>query len=204
MENLELRIEDLDLSGVCSDSLCQKLDSFAKYLMDWNKVHNLTGAKTYEAINEQIYDSIYPLTFLPKQKSLLDIGTGAGFPGLILAIAMPETECTLCEPLRKRASFLKFIVMELELTNVTVSTNRVEDLEVRPYDLITSRAVTDTKTLIEWSRPFIGENTQMLFYKGEQVFEEIEGLESCKYELISRDQRNYLWITRLNSHPQTA
>ncbi len=179
------------------DEVYKKLDSFTKSLMDWNKVHNLTGAKTYEAINEQIYDSIYPLTFLSKQNSLLDIGTGAGFPGMILAIAMPETECTLCEPLRKRASFLKFIVRELELTNVTVEANRVEDLEVRPYDLITSRAVTDTKTLIEWSRPFIGENTQMLFYKGEQVFEEVKGLESCKYELISRDQRNYLWIKKL-------
>ncbi|WOE69492.1 16S rRNA (guanine(527)-N(7))-methyltransferase RsmG [Hydrogenimonas thermophila] len=179
------------------DEVYKKLDSFTKSLMDWNKVHNLTGAKTYEAIDEQIYDSIYPLTFLSKQNSLLDIGTGAGFPGMILAIAMPETECTLCEPLRKRASFLKFIVRELELTNVTVEANRVEDLEVRPYDLITSRAVTDTKTLIEWSRPFIGENTQMLFYKGEQVFEEVKGLESCKYELISRDQRNYLWIKKL-------
>jgi len=187
-----------------SNDILKKIDDFAKYLMDWNKIHNLTGAKTYTAIEDQIYDSIYPLTFLPKQNSLLDIGTGAGFPGLILAIAMPETECTLCEPLRKRASFLRFIARELELTNVTVSASRVEDLEVRAYDLITSRAVTDTKTLIEWSRPFIGENTQMLFYKGEQVFEEIKGLESCKYELISREQRNYLWIMRLKSHPQTV
>jgi len=190
---MENQLKKLELP----DEIYRKLDSFTKYLMDWNKVHNLTGAKTYEAIEEQIFDSIYPLTFLPKQNSLLDIGTGAGFPGMILSIAMPETECTLCEPLRKRASFLKFIVRELELTNVTVEASRVEDLEVKTYDLITSRAVTDTKTLIEWSRPFIGENTQMLFYKGEQVFEEVKGLESCKYELISRDQRNYLWIKEL-------
>ena len=180
-----------------SNDILKKIDDFAKYLMDWNKVHNLTGAKTYKAIEDQIFDSIYPLTFLPKQNSLLDIGTGAGFPGMILAIAMPDTECTLCEPLRKRASFLKFIARELQLTNVTVEASRVENLEIKPYDLITSRAVTDTKTLIEWSRPFIGENTQMLFYKGEQVFEEVKGLESCKYELISRDQRNYLWIQEL-------
>lgn len=180
-----------------SNDILKKIDLFAKYLMDWNRVHNLTGAKTYEAIEEQIYDSIYPLTFLPKQNSLLDIGTGAGFPGMMLAIAMPETKCTLCEPLRKRASFLKFIARELQLANVTVEASRVDDLEVKPYDLITSRAVTDTKMLIEWSRPFIGENTQMLFYKGEQVFEEVKGLESCKYELISRDQRNYLWIKQI-------
>ena len=180
-----------------SNDILKKIDNFTKYLMDWNKVHNLTGAKTYEAIEEQIFDSIYPLTFLPKQNSLLDIGTGAGFPGMILAIAMPSTECMLCEPLRKRASFLKFIARELQLVNVTVEASRVDDLEVKPYDLITSRAVTDTKMLIEWSRPFIGENTQMLFYKGEHVFEEVKGLESCKYELISRDQRNYLWIKQI-------
>jgi len=186
-------VNELELSN----DILKKIDDFAKYLMDWNRVHNLTGAKTYEAIKEQMYDSIYPLTFLPKQNSLLDIGTGAGFPGMILAIAMPKTKCTLCEPLRKRASFLKFVARELQLTNVTVEASRIEHLEVKPYSLITSRAVTDTKTLIEWSRPFIGKNTQMLFYKGEQVFEEVKGLESCKYELISRDLRNYLWIKKL-------
>jgi 16S rRNA (guanine527-N7)-methyltransferase len=118
---------------------------------------------------------------------------------MILAIAMPETECTLCEPLRKRASFLKFIARELQLTNVTVEASRVENLEVKPYDLITSRAVTDTKTLIEWSRPFIGENTQMLFYKGEQVFEEVEGLgfrmEDLEFRIIHRGKRNYLYLS---------
>jgi 16S rRNA (guanine527-N7)-methyltransferase len=193
--SLKQRIETQNIK--LSDTIHKNLKSFTEHLMNWNRIHNLTGAKTYEAIEDQIFDSIYPLTFLPKQKNLLDIGTGAGFPGMILGIAMPNTECTLCEPLQKRAAFLKFIVRELELTNVTVEASRVEDLEVKPYDLITSRAVTDTQTLIEWSRPFIGENTQMLFYKGEQVFEEIKGLEYSKYELISRNQRNYLWIKEL-------
>ncbi|RUM44878.1 MAG: 16S rRNA (guanine(527)-N(7))-methyltransferase RsmG [Hydrogenimonas sp.] len=177
-----------------SDETLQKLESFAEHLMAWNKVHNLTGAKSYEAIEEQIFDSIYPLTFLPNPKNLLDIGTGAGFPGMILAIAMPETECTLCEPLQKRTAFLKFIVRELQLQHVNVETSRVEALEVKPYELITSRAVTDTETLMSWCHPFIGENTQLLFYKGEQVFEEIKSLEMCHYELISRNKRNYLWI----------
>jgi 16S rRNA (guanine527-N7)-methyltransferase len=177
-----------------SDDVVQKLESFANYLMDWNRVHNLTGAKSYEAIEAQIFDSIYPLTFLSTPKSLLDIGTGAGFPGMILAIAMPETECTLCEPLQKRTAFLKFIVRELQLQHVTVETSRVEALEVKPYELITSRAVTDTETLMKWCHPFIGKDTQLLFYKGEQVFEEIKSLEMCRYELISRNKRNYLWI----------
>jgi len=198
IEDLGLRIEDkLELSN----DMLRKIDEFTKYLMDWNKVHNLTGAKRYEEIEEQVYDSIYPLAFLTKYNSLLDIGTGAGFPGMLLAIAMPDTECTLCEPLRKRASFLKFIARELQLANVTVEVNRVENLEIKPYDLITSRAVTDTKTLIEWSRPFIGENTQMLFYKGEQVFKEMKDLgfmmKDGEWKIISRGKRNYLWIQKL-------
>ncbi|BDY12642.1 16S rRNA (guanine(527)-N(7))-methyltransferase RsmG [Hydrogenimonas cancrithermarum] len=190
--SLKRTIENVGID--LSETIHKNLDAFAKHLMKWNRIHNLTGAKTRTAIDTQILDSIWPLTFLPERDSLLDIGTGAGFPGMVLAIALPETECTLCEPLRKRAAFLRFIARELGLKNVTVEAKRVEALEVRPYTLITSRAVTETPTLIDWSRPFVSEGTQMLFYKGEQVFEEIEGLDACGVELISRDKRNYLWI----------
>ncbi len=172
----------------------EKLDAFAEHLMAWNRVHNLTGAKTREAVDAQILDSIWPLTFLPSVASLLDIGTGAGFPGLVLAIAMPKTACTLCEPLQKRAAFLRFVARELELKNVTVEAKRADALPVRPYDLITSRAVTETATLIEWCRPFIAPKSQLLFYKGEHVTEEIKGLQRCDIEIIERDKRNYLWI----------
>ncbi len=173
----------------------EKLDAFAENLTEWNRIHNLTGAKTRDAINMQILDSIYPLTFLEAApKNLLDIGSGAGFPGLILAIAWPDTQTTLCEPLHKRAAFLRFIARKLHLENVTVENRRVETLPARPYALITSRAVTETSALIDWGRPFIAEETQLLFYKGEQVFDEIEGLEACDIELISRNKRNYLWI----------
>ncbi len=177
-----------------SEEAYEGLEIFAEHLMRWNKIHNLTGAKTLSAIEDQIYDSIYPIIFLPKCATLLDIGSGAGFPGMVLAIAMPYTDCTLCEPLQKRASFLSFIAREIGLTNVHVEAKRIEELSPRPYDLITSRAVTDTPTLIEWCRPFVGKETHLLFYKGEHVFGELEKLPGCDYELITRDKRNYLWI----------
>ncbi len=172
----------------------ENLERFAEELAAWNKIHNLTGAKTKAAIEEQIFDSLWPVTFLPPVESLLDIGTGAGFPGMVLAAVLKDTACTLCEPIKKRASFLRHIARELKLDNVRVEAKRVEELQPRPYALITSRAVTETKTLIEWSRPFIESRTQMLFYKGEQVFEEVEGLSRCAMEIISREKRNYLWI----------
>ena len=176
------------------DAAIAGLDAFATHLMAWNRVHNLTGARSREAVDAQILDSLWPLTFLQPPESLLDIGTGAGFPGMVLAIALPECACTLCEPLQKRAAFLRFVVRELGLENVTVEARRAEALPARPYALITSRAVTRTATLIMWSRPFVGPGTQMLFYKGEQAVPEAEGLERCGVEIVSRDKRNYLWI----------
>ncbi|WP_456449308.1 16S rRNA (guanine(527)-N(7))-methyltransferase RsmG [Hydrogenimonas sp.] len=190
--NLKRRIEEAGID--LPEETLERLEDFKQHLMKWNRIHNLTGAKTVPAVEEQIFDSIYPLVFLPPCDTLLDIGTGAGFPGMVLAIAMPDTECTLCEPLHKRASFLGFIARELGLENVTVEAKRVDALEPRPYDLVTSRAVTDTPTLIEWSGPFIGRQTHLLFYKGEHVFDEVKSLTHCDYELITRDKRNYLWI----------
>ena len=185
----------LKLSKAAADPKgLEKLDAFSKHLEAWNRVHNLTGARTREAIEEQIVDSAWPLTFLPPVDSLLDIGTGAGFPGMVLAILLPKTECTLCEPLKKRAAFLRFIARDLDLGNVTVEAKRIEELEARPYSLITSRAVTGTPALIDWCRPFIDESTQLLFYKGEQVYEEVAGLQHCGIEIITRKKRNYLWI----------
>lgn len=180
---------------VLPDATRAKLDQFKAELMAWNRVHNLTGAKTPEQIEAQIVDSLYPITFLPQTPdSLLDIGTGAGFPGMILAIAWPETETLLCEPLQKRAAFLRHIARSLDLTNVRVEAKRVEALEPRPFALITSRAVTATCTLIAWCRPFIDEKSQLLFYKGERAAEEAAGLEACDIETITRQKRQYLWI----------
>ncbi|WP_456450600.1 16S rRNA (guanine(527)-N(7))-methyltransferase RsmG [Hydrogenimonas sp.] len=173
----------------------QRLKKFVDLLMDWNRVHNLTGAKTREAVEAQVEDSLYPLTFLPHApKSLLDIGTGAGFPGLVLACAWSECDTTLCEPLQKRAAFLRYAARELGLDKVTVEAKRVEALAPRPYDLVTSRAVTETKELVAWCRPFVGETTQLLFYKGERAPEEVAGLERCDIALVARGKRNYLWI----------
>ena len=84
---------------VLDNEIIVKLENFASLLNEWNQIHNLTGAKTIDAIYVNIVDSLYPLTFIEKPKTLLDVGTGAGFPGLVLAIALPDTEVVLAEPL---------------------------------------------------------------------------------------------------------
>mgnify|MGYP000075438601 FL=1 len=168
------------------------VERYKEHLKKWNKIHNLTGAKNDELIDKFIYDAVYPVSFLPKVKNILDIGTGAGFPGMILAFALPQTEVILCEPLQKRASFLQFIKADLGLKNVTVANCRVEELEPRPIELVTSRAVTDTKMLMQLSKPFLHEGSRLLFYKGEKVFDEVDP--TLKHQIIQTNKRHYLII----------
>ncbi|MDD2828587.1 MAG: 16S rRNA (guanine(527)-N(7))-methyltransferase RsmG [Sulfuricurvum sp.] len=165
---------------------------YRELLLQWNKVHNLTGAKTSAQIDEFIIDAVQPITFLPPITKAMDIGSGAGFPGMILALALPQTHFTLVEPLSKRASFLQFVKANLGLKNVDVKALRVENLPHEPYDFITSRAVTDTKMLLKLSEPFRTTGTLLLFYKGEKVYDEVD--ESLNYKIIEKQNRHYLLI----------
>lgn len=172
------------------DNFFSNIQKYKENLFKWNKIHNLTGAKDEKTIDEFIYDAVFPVSFLPKVKTLLDIGTGAGFPGMILAMALPDTEVTLVEPLTKRASFLQFIKADLGLKNVTVVKKRVEDMPHKIFDIITSRAVTDTKMLLKLSEGFRDENSQLLFYKGERVYDEVD--EIMEHKIIQTKNRHYL------------
>lgn len=174
------------------DNFFYNIQKYKEHLFKWNKIHNLTGAKDEKSIDAFIYDAVFPVSFLPKAKNLLDIGTGAGFPGMILALALPDTEVTLVEPLTKRASFLQFIKADLKLANVRVVKKRVEDMEDEIFEIVTSRAVTDTQMLLSLSKNFRDENSKLLFYKGEKVYDEID--ESMKHKIIKTKNRHYLLI----------
>jgi len=171
------------------------VQKYKEHLYKWNKIHNLTGAKDENTLNNFIYDAVYPLKFLPKVNSLMDIGTGAGFPGMILAFALPQTQVTLVEPLSKRASFLQFIKADLGLENVRVVKKRVEEMDAEHFDLITSRAVTDTKMLLKLSENFRDADSKLLFYKGEKVFDEMHDVtEGMEYKIIEKENRHYLLL----------
>ncbi|MCW8955099.1 MAG: 16S rRNA (guanine(527)-N(7))-methyltransferase RsmG [Sulfurimonas sp.] len=179
------------------DNFFYNIQKYKEHLFKWNKIHNLTGAKDEKTIDEFIYDAIFPISFLPKSKNLLDIGTGAGFPGMILAIGLPDTQVTLVEPLAKRASFLQFVKADLGLENVRVVKKRVEDMQSEIFELVTSRAVTDTEMLLKLSENFRDENSKLLFYKGEKVYDEV--CKDLKHKIIKtshslRKNRHYLLI----------
>ena len=178
-----------------SPEIIEKLEAFALLLHEWNQIHNLTGAKTIPAIYENIVDSLFPLTFIKTPATLLDVGTGAGFPGLILAIALPESEVVLAEPLKKRVSFLKYAGIDLGLGNVKVEGKRVEHVSHAAFGLISSRAVTNTRLLLELTEKVSDKETEYLFYKGSRVFDEIEDVQhQLDYDIVQKNQRNYLYI----------
>jgi len=188
--NLKATLESDNIT--LPENFFYNVQKYKEHLFKWNKIHNLTGAKDEVTLNAFIYDAIYPLSFIPKVKTLMDIGTGAGFPGMILAFGLPETEVTLVEPLTKRASFLQFIKADLGLKNVTVVKKRVEEMEPKIFEMITSRAVTDTKMLLKLSENFRDKNSKLLFYKGEKVFDEVQEIQNHK--IIETKKRHYLLL----------
>lgn len=177
---------------IVHDTFLHYVQKYKEHLFKWNKIHNLTGAKDEKTIDNFIYDALFPVSFLPPVDTLMDIGTGAGFPGMILAFALPNTHVTLVEPLPKRASFLQFVKADLGLSNVTVVKKKVEDMEPQIFDLITSRAVTDTNMLLELSKNFRNKDTKLLFYKGEKVFDEVDS--SVPHKIIQTNKRHYLLL----------
>ncbi|MGW8168979.1 MAG: 16S rRNA (guanine(527)-N(7))-methyltransferase RsmG [Sulfurovaceae bacterium] len=187
-----LRTEGIELDS----TVISKLDAFTALLYEWNKIHNFTGAKNIKAIHDNIIDALYPISFISFPKNILDVGTGAGFPGLVLAIALPNSTFVLSEPLKKRASFLRFAIMELELKNVKVEAVRVEEIDSMPFDMITSRAVTNTNFLLQLTDKLRNADTEYLLYKGSKVFDEIDDVSIYQlcYDILQKNRRNYLYI----------
>ncbi|MBL0687726.1 MAG: 16S rRNA (guanine(527)-N(7))-methyltransferase RsmG [Sulfurospirillum sp.] len=177
-----------------TEELNKKYNIFTNLILKYNKIHNITGAKDETAVLRNIEDSLYPINFLPLQniKIALDIGTGAGFPGLILAIALPNIHFTLFEPIAKKSSFLYLVKITLKLKNVTIVTKKIEQTVAFEVDLISSRAVADTDILINLCKNHITSKTLLLFYKGERVDKEITKLKD--YKIYKKNRRNYLLI----------
>ena len=166
---------------------------YTSLLQQWGKVHNLTAELQNEKIDSNILDSIYPLKFLNDFKSFADIGTGAGYPGLLLSIARPDVQAVLIEPRRKRVGFLHFVKNALDLKNVEIICDRVENVKDRSFDLITSRAVTNTSLLMDLTKNISSAKTEFLFYKGSMLDSEIQNASLNNYEIINVKDRNYLY-----------
>lgn len=172
------------------------LSEYKKLFNMYNKTHNISRLKN---IDDEIKDSILPYFLLEddgvclKNTNALDVGSGAGFAGLFLAMIDSSLNMSLCELSSKKASFLTLVKISLGLSNVKVINDDVSKLDTK-YDLISSRAMSKTYDIINLCKNSIQENTMFLFYKGSNVYEESEFLKTKV--VYNYGFRNYLFFKK--------
>lgn len=162
--------------------LPEKLLRYHALLMDWNTRMDLTAVTDEAEMMDRHYvDSLMALRFdmIPRKGRIIDVGTGAGFPGMPLALACPETQVTLMDAQQKRLTFLQAVIDELQLRNVTLVHSRAEDgarlpLHREQYDLAVARAVAPLAVLAEYLLPYVRVGGSALCWKGPALQEEMQ------------------------------
>ena len=186
--NTEQFEKDCKALGVTlSDEQIRQFLKYFEMLVEWNEVMNLTAITEYdEVMKKHFVDSIslckaYDVS---QKKTVIDVGTGAGFPGLALKIAFPNLQVTLLDSLNKRINFLNEVISALGLTGVETIHGRAEDY-AKPgkcrekYDLCVSRAVSNLATLSEYCLPYVKTGGSFISYKSGTVQEETRQAEKA-------------------------
>lgn len=184
-ENIGIALNELQL---------QQFQDFYELLIEKNKVMNLTSiTEEDEVIDKHFIDSLTcnRVIDMNQVKSVIDIGTGAGFPGIPLKIVYPDIDFVLLDSLNKRVRFLNEAIELLHLKKIEAVHGRAEDLARKPefrgkFDLCVSRAVANLNTLSEYCIPFVRVNGFFISYKAQKGLEEIHESDHCMKELGSK------------------
>ncbi|MCQ2563632.1 MAG: 16S rRNA (guanine(527)-N(7))-methyltransferase RsmG [Mogibacterium sp.] len=172
-----------ELKEKYGESTADKLLSYLDMVLERNEHINLTAVRDRdEAIVKHVLDS-FAICDLPEYKAaktVIDVGTGAGFPGALLAIVSPEKEFTLLDSTLKRLRVIDEFAEALGISNLKTVHARAEEINRKPeysgaYDLCVSRAVANLDTLSKWCLPFVRKGGSFIAYKGENYNEELEG-----------------------------
>ena len=179
-----------------TDTMESQLEEYADFLLEYNKHTNLTAIKTKEEVYlKHFYDSLTLVKIADLQNGkLLDVGTGAGFPGLVLAIVFPNLNVTLLDSNNKKITFLKECIEKLQLKNVQTVYNRAEDyarVHKEYYDFVTSRAVAELRILLELNIPVLKVNGYFLVMKGnmeKELEESLKTMQILNCKIIQKEQ----------------
>lgn len=172
----------------------KQLEKYYEMLIETNKHTNLTRITEKEDVYlKHFYDSltIVKVIDLNQNISLIDIGTGAGFPGLVLKIVFPKLKVTLLDSLNKRIDFLNKVIKELNLKDIKTVHSRIEDYRKEQFDIVTSRAVAKTNMLLELSYRLPKTNGYFIFLKGnieEELKESENALKELNIKLIEKEE----------------
>lgn len=212
-EAIELKIE-------LTKKQIHQFYQYMELLLEWNEKINLTAiTKPEEIILKHFIDSLTIAQYIDKNKTLVDVGTGAGFPGIPLKIVREDIQITLLDSLNKRIHFLQEVIKTLALSKIETIHARVEDFgkkkpERETYDYATSRAVANLATLSEYLLPLVKLEGEVIAMKGAEVTEEIEQSQKAiailggkleaieSFELPKSDiKRNIIRISKIKETP---
>jgi 16S rRNA (guanine527-N7)-methyltransferase len=174
------------------------LEQYLELLLKWNDTHNLTSITDPQKIKTHHFeDSCAPLPFLEGKKRLVDLGTGAGFPGIPLKIANPELEITLIDAKRKKIAFCNEVIRKLKLDGIEAMQGRAEDPYVYRslgvFDVVISRATWPLNVYLEMSDPYYDESGICIAMRGSKCKEELSEARDImeRHKLVLNDEHAY-------------
>lgn len=216
MKNLKQTFEKYGI--ILSKTQENQFDKYFSMLIETNKVLNLTAiTEENEVLIKHFLDSAIPEKFIPKNSTVIDIGSGAGFPALPLKIVRDDLDITMVDSLNKRVNFLNEVINELNLQKTCAFHSRAEDFAKEnreKFDVAVARAVASLDTLVEYLLPFVKVGGIAVIYKSTKLDEEIEIAKTAiktlggkiekieKFEIFEENlQRNILILKKITKTP---
>ncbi len=178
-----------------SDDMIEKLITFANYLVEQNKVMNLTTLITEEQIiHNHFIDSLVGEEFIEDADRIIDVGCGAGFPSLPLKILNPQKEFYLIDSLNKRIEFIQQVIKTLNISKITAEHIRVEEAGQsekyrEKFDTVIARGVAPLNVLLEYSMPLLRKRGKHIAYKGQKVYHEIDNSQEAFKKLFAEIEK---------------